>query len=85
VQVDYGVYVVVQVEQGVWYVCFAPVVRGKRYSEYRAVTQPLADRALAFQGAKELAELQEADWSEAARRALRPETPGYRVLPRPEA
>ena len=75
-QVDYGVYVVVQLEEGVWYVCFAPVVRGKRYSEYRAVTRPLADRALAFRVARELAELKEADWSEATRRALRPEPPG---------
>ena len=70
----HGRCIVVQVTDTEWYVAIAPVAPG----EYCVVSKP--GRREAFKACKELNELEEADWSEATRNAMRPEPPGYRIM-----
>jgi hypothetical protein len=71
----HGRCIVVKVTETEWYVAIAPVAPG----EYCVVSKPLGRRE-AYKACKELNELEEADWSEITRNAIRPEPPGYRIM-----
>jgi len=67
--------IVVQVTSTEWYVAVAPVAQPGAYA---VLSKPLGLRE-AFRVCKELNELEEADWSEATRGAMRPSLPVYRI------
>jgi len=63
--------IVVQVAETEWYIAVAPVAQPGAYA---ANSKPLGKRQ-AFRVCKELNELEQADWSEATRAAMRPPPP----------
>jgi len=67
--------IVVQVTDTEWYVAVAPVAQPGAYA---VISKPLGRRE-AFRACKELNELEEADWSEATKAAMRPSLPVYRI------
>jgi len=67
--------IVVQLTSTEWYVAVAPVAQPGAY----AVLSKLLGRHEAFLVCKEMNELEEADWSEATKAAVRPSLPVYRI------